>query len=915
MTSVPLVASVADLPDAIQYADRRPTARWFVAARARVLGRPEDIPAGWNIPEPVVAAVAFSQAERQDMADKGEALPDGSYPIPNAIYIEKAVDDYNRTNAGEDVKKHIIQRAVDLKSTDKLPSDWVDPDHDGDNDLIASKDTDHDDAAYRKHLGLVSAIDFEALVAGGYYDEYGVEDGYDDYDSDAEVPVTASGAVVIATAFTADQRRDFAKQKIALPDGSFPIPSKRYLGKAIRAVGRATKNSKKTIRKHIANRAKALHATYMLPDSYKPVTADSSLTAAETTAVDQSAKDALRARVHPTVTAATALTLVPDLVPDPREALRARVAVTAGAEMQAIVAGKHSLAEDVEHGFDEALHPRGKDGKFITDGGRVVADDGAGHKVEGTVTGFHRAIDGSTHVSIKTDDGHLTLANAKDVSEAPKAEASLSHGVGDDYNPHAAESRPLSDMRTADVKNIAETHSNPAVRTAAKDELKSSVRQQTDADDDADLRKYATEKARGKSNAELIDDLGHEGPHAGGSSAVRDAALTEINRRKLAEDVGGKVTPVLRSDTRKAAEDASSAKQALRDRVRPTQAEPKSTRYRARELSVGKAGATHDVEDTHTGTIVNTTGRNRAVAQARELNRAEDAKTSPREHVNAAIDHIAKGREAMASGDLAKANEHNELARQHNAEAMKHASADDLAKMREAPEGSAGKNATDAEIHRRLTSSDAEKARRAYGEPYGSGTAYQHGDTGQELEMRRKGQKVQFFDKNTSEKVGPEHSNVAPSAAYAQTNGYHSPALAKAGIFPSKDAAALRERVHGEAAQAAREAGPSSKDLAFARPSTLNPSHAELTARAEQMFGSDRSKWTKTQLNEAASLGDKAALRELVNRNRVTAPRVRQISKGLPTQREANAAKAAEKATPFGQRANVRGPSGKARGR
>ena len=52
--------------------------------------------------------------------------------------------------------------------------------------------------------------------------------------------------------FTADQRREYARRGIALPDGSYPIPNREYLGRAIHALGRGTKNPKSKIKAHIA---------------------------------------------------------------------------------------------------------------------------------------------------------------------------------------------------------------------------------------------------------------------------------------------------------------------------------------------------------------------------------------------------------------------------------------------------------------------------------------------------------------------------------------------------------------------------------------------------------------------------------------------------------------------------------------
>jgi hypothetical protein len=53
-------------------------------------------------------------------------------------------------------------------------------------------------------------------------------------------------------------RRRLAKQKKALPDGSFPIPNAEYLGKAIRAVGRAAPGKRPALAALIRKRAKQL---------------------------------------------------------------------------------------------------------------------------------------------------------------------------------------------------------------------------------------------------------------------------------------------------------------------------------------------------------------------------------------------------------------------------------------------------------------------------------------------------------------------------------------------------------------------------------------------------------------------------------------------------------------------------------
>lgn len=433
----PIVASAEDLPEAIHFAQLKTETRWYVGARAQALGQAHLIPADWNVPGVgSITAAAFSQAERQDMATKGEAMDDGSYPIPNATYVAKAVEDFNRTGASEDVKKHIIQRAVALGATGDLPHEWVDPDNDGDNDLDASKDTDHDDADYRKKLGLTA--DAEILPSEAL--------DYEDYGDD--------GAALVATAFTTEQRGKLADKGIAMEDGSFPVRNRTDLQHAIRAVGRAKDPEK--AKKHIKRRAKALGAVDELPDSYAAVTASV------------------------------------DVVGLAKQALRARVA-----QQPLVAAGLEKDAKKIGGAFEEAMHPRGRDGKFITTGGRVLIHNSSGGKdTEGVV----KSID-SKGIHVLPDGSHGTTFTfkASDLSNAPTARAH----IGLDLPPGS--------------KIVGRTDSG---------QIK-------------------------------VQD------HAGGIS-LHDAP-SETAHRDLAQDVGGKPSPQLESDTAKALD---SQKQALRDRVK-----------------------------------------------------------------------------------------------------------------------------------------------------------------------------------------------------------------------------------------------------------------------------------------------------------------------------------------------------------
>lgn len=62
----------------------------------------------------------------------------------------------------------------------------------------------------------------------------------------------------------ADRRR-MAKQGIALPDGSFPIPDVDHVRRAVLAYGRAPGEKRAAVRRHIIRRARALGALRLVP--------------------------------------------------------------------------------------------------------------------------------------------------------------------------------------------------------------------------------------------------------------------------------------------------------------------------------------------------------------------------------------------------------------------------------------------------------------------------------------------------------------------------------------------------------------------------------------------------------------------------------------------------------------------------
>lgn len=63
-------------------------------------------------------------AERRKLADKGQALPDGSFPIRDRADLKDAIQSYGRANDKAVAKRWIKRRARELGSLEDLPEDW-----------------------------------------------------------------------------------------------------------------------------------------------------------------------------------------------------------------------------------------------------------------------------------------------------------------------------------------------------------------------------------------------------------------------------------------------------------------------------------------------------------------------------------------------------------------------------------------------------------------------------------------------------------------------------------------------------------------------------------------------------------------------------------------------------------------------
>lgn len=65
-----------------------------------------------------------SDDERERLAEEGNALPDGSYPIKTKSDLSNAIQAFGRAKNKAQVKRHIVRRARELGALDMLPESW-----------------------------------------------------------------------------------------------------------------------------------------------------------------------------------------------------------------------------------------------------------------------------------------------------------------------------------------------------------------------------------------------------------------------------------------------------------------------------------------------------------------------------------------------------------------------------------------------------------------------------------------------------------------------------------------------------------------------------------------------------------------------------------------------------------------------
>jgi hypothetical protein len=71
--------------------------------------------------EQFITEKEFSEEQRKSLADKGFALPDGSFPIETIADLKNAIHAYGRAKDQGIVAKHIAKRAKALGQEDLIP--------------------------------------------------------------------------------------------------------------------------------------------------------------------------------------------------------------------------------------------------------------------------------------------------------------------------------------------------------------------------------------------------------------------------------------------------------------------------------------------------------------------------------------------------------------------------------------------------------------------------------------------------------------------------------------------------------------------------------------------------------------------------------------------------------------------------
>lgn len=119
---------------------------------------PADADASDKHPELVAAGTkdvkrAFTSEQREDAADKGDALPDGSFPIKNKDDLMNAIKACGRAKDKAAAKKHIVAQARKLKLPFLIPKGWAKEVDNMKSDVVQIDASEFDLSEFKSLLG------------------------------------------------------------------------------------------------------------------------------------------------------------------------------------------------------------------------------------------------------------------------------------------------------------------------------------------------------------------------------------------------------------------------------------------------------------------------------------------------------------------------------------------------------------------------------------------------------------------------------------------------------------------------------------------------------------------------------------------------------------------------------------------
>jgi hypothetical protein len=112
--------------------------------------------------EPDLSKKDYSDTERAEAADRGQALPDGSFPIKTLGDLKNAIQSFGRAKDPAKAKAHIKARAEALGRLDLIPDNWKSASK-------AAEDQMHDASDLNAiRLGLINCIkaELDEMLAG-----------------------------------------------------------------------------------------------------------------------------------------------------------------------------------------------------------------------------------------------------------------------------------------------------------------------------------------------------------------------------------------------------------------------------------------------------------------------------------------------------------------------------------------------------------------------------------------------------------------------------------------------------------------------------------------------------------------------------------------------------------------------------